>query len=390
MKRISPEKYVVIEKQENGLWKGRVFKGYYGDKAQFVYINDIETESECKLKIDDLQKEYSVMDVNKYSAEMLFEEWIVEWLKYNVKRYTPKGQKEAERALFYVSNDIGKVRLKDITAGMLQKYYADLKLGKRYAYSRTAKMEMSSNTIRNFHSRISPVINTAVQIGLINKNPLEQLKPPKGKKADIRIMTNVELIDVLKTAKEKGYFEIYVLAAITGMLGAEIAGLRWSDLVFSKRELSIKRTTYIDKEGEVHVLPLKSKSAYRTIILPPEVVEIFRQLKKNSKSKWIFHKRCRKYQKENWELPITDNDIITAFKRISRKAGYEDISFSSLRNTFIVEALTYGMDAKMIAMVLGLSHSENIIKSYMPLVVTKKSKAAEKIELAIRPIFVGE
>ena len=63
--------------------------------------------------------------------------------------------------------------------------------------------------------------------------------------------------------------------------------------------------------------------------------------------------------------------------------GIERASFSSLRDTFAVEALNHGVDVKTLSCALGNHSVRGVMRAYVPLMEKYKRKAAEKIEDAM-------
>jgi integrase len=70
-----------------------------------------------------------------------------------------------------------------------------------------------------------------------------------------------------------------------------------------------------------------------------------------------------------------------------REMGLEQAKFSSLRDTFAVNALNYGIDIKTVAYTLGTKSVRGITKRYLPLVEKKKRQAAERLEEKMNSIL---
>ena len=77
----------------------------------------------------------------------------------------------------------------------------------------------------------------------------------------------------------------------------------------------------------------KTKSALRTVILPPAVREILKERKRQPSSKWIFPSPV------NPEVPCSPDAIRKKLKRILEHAECQSLRFHDLRHTFATAAL---------------------------------------------------
>ena len=99
----------------------------------------------------------------------------------------------------------------------------------------------------------------------------------------MKVLTSNEIVRFLNRAKEEGYYELFLLELGTGMRRGEILALKWSNLNFTTGELRIdKQITAM--HGELFLSEPKTKASVRTIILPPSLLKVLLEYKKNIES----------------------------------------------------------------------------------------------------------
>ena len=90
-----------------------------------------------------------------------------------------------------------------------------------------------------------------------------------GKPSEKKVALTIdEQRKFLMAAAGQSYENQYKFMLQTGLRTGELVGLKWDDIDFGKRTVTISRTMeYRYKVGEWRVGPPKSKSGYRTIPL---------------------------------------------------------------------------------------------------------------------------
>ena len=92
---------------------------------------------------------------------------------------------------------------------------------------------------------------------------------------------------LLIQAKEENYYELFLLEFATGLRLGELMALQWDDLDLVTGELKINKQAVITG-SELVITEPKTKAAVRTLLLPPKVLEVFREYRKRNASRWLF------------------------------------------------------------------------------------------------------
>lgn len=125
------------------------------------------------------------------------------------------------------------------------------------------------------------------------------------------------------------------------------------------------------RSGDTKESPLKTKSAYRQIIVPPEVAEILKQKKdrENGFSEYVFSSPTGG--------PISPDSVLKMLHRVLKRAGLEKVRFHALRHTFATLALQNGVDIKTVSGMLGHFSAGFTLDTYAHVTTSAKREAAK-------------
>jgi len=110
---------------------------------------------------------------------------------------------------------------------------------------------MKANTLDNVHTQLHPAFRMAVRDGLIRTNPsdgvMAEIKKSKAwdkpKRHALTIPQQQALINFLENNREyKGWLPIITVLLGTGMRIGECLGLRWEDVNFENRTISVNHS----------------------------------------------------------------------------------------------------------------------------------------------------
>lgn len=365
-----------ITQRKDGQWEGRI---RYRDQGHKLVIKACyaATKDECEERLEDLRRECGVIDKSKCSPDMPFGEWCKVWLMYEKANISTSTYQTYERQIaLYFDNRIGDISLNEVTTETIGRLYSALSRNGRTLYTEEKGDGVSLGTIHTLHRVMKNILKKAVLIGLLDHNPASDCKIPKNKTSELYIFSHSEMKQILVRSQEEDFYFPVLLAISTGLTRGELVALRWRDFNFSTGELKVKRL-YSCVKGEPEIVPLQRDSLYRSIYLPQELMKVIHSYKKASQSLWVFPS-CRTNDR-----PRNPNDFTMRFKAILRSIDCERATFSSLRDTFAVQALNHGIDVRALSYALGNKSVRGVVKLYVPLMDKYKRAAAEKIEEAM-------
>ena len=362
-----------VRLRKDGRWEGRVVIGY-DDKGKPKTKSVLaHTKSECVEKLERLKEECG-RTAEKLKPDMPFGEWIDFWYKYfSSPKLRPTTQATYENRIYgHIIPSVGKIPLSKLTQNDLQQFYAKLKRTGRKVNVELKGTGVSDRMVRSCHALCRSSLEKAVEEGLITRNPSIGCKLPPKKNGEMKVLTQTEIVRLLNQAYDEGYYEMFLLELTTGMRRGEILGLKWRDLNLETGELNIKRQ--LTTKG---ISVPKTKSSIRTILLPPDMLDLLRDMKKTAKYDWIFPSPVKEGE------PRNPTAITKRFRIMLERAHCKHVRFHDLRHTFATMALENGMDVKTLSAMIGHVSSETTLNIYSHVTDTMRAQAAVKIDREI-------
>ena len=359
--------------RKDGRWEGRVVIGY-NDKGKPKTKSVLaHTKSECVEKLEMLKEECG-RTAEKLKPDMPFGEWIDFWYKYfSSPKLRPTTQATYENRIYgHIIPSVGKILLSKLTQNDLQQFYAKLKRTGRKVNVELKGTGVSDRMVRSCHALCRSALEKAVEEGLITRNPSIGCKLPPKKNGEMKVLTQNEIVRLLNQAYDEGYYEMFLLELTTGMRRGEILGLKWRDLNLETGELNIKRQ--LTTKG---ISVPKTKSSIRTVLLPPDMLDLLRDMKKTAKYDWIFPSPVKEGE------PRNPTAITKRFRIMLERAHCKHVRFHDLRHTFATMALENGMDVKTLSAMIGHVSSETTLNIYSHVTDTMRAQAAVKIDREI-------
>ena len=272
------------------------------------------------------------------------------------------------------------MKLLDITVRHLQEYIVA---------KNSEKLGLA--TVKKHIDLLKSVFSDACRKDIIAKNPVDRLEPLSPPKAEIKCLNAAELHTVLASIKGTQLECPVMLAGYLGLRRGEVLGLKWTDIDFENRELTVDRSrTQVGKQ-DVEKAP-KTERSKRTLALSPLLLDTLKRQKA-----WQEEKRTSKYYFEENDYVVTTSKgkpfdctyLSTCFSEHMAKLGFQGIHFHTLRHSFASIANEAGIAMSDISSAMGHTNINVTSTIYTHEFMKTKSKApnavAESIERAKTP-----
>ena len=319
-----------VRLRSDGRWEGRHIVGYdENGKAKQKSVL-AKTKAECVEKLKRLREEYTEVAPFKVKPDMRFGDWMNYWYENHCKpSIRPTTQKGYEEWIYvHAIPGLGHIPLNKLTQADCQKFLNEMKANGRKTHRDTKGPEMAERSVRSCYHVIRMALDRAVKDGLIKKNPILGVKllPPEPK--EMKVLSKEEIQRFLIQAKAEGMYELFLLELTTGLRRGEILALTWDDLNFETGELHIsKQVTPVG--GKNIISEPKTKAAFRTIILPPVMVGLLREYRKEVFSPLMFPSRIMPNQ------PIDPSYVRKRLQQILERADCKRVRFHDLRHPYV-------------------------------------------------------
>ena len=314
------------------------------------------------------------------ATDMLVDAWFDYWISIKKKTVRPNTVRNyIERYERNIKGVIGKKLLTEVKPIHCQKIFSDM-----------ADEGYKTTTIYQIRIALYNMMDFAKENDVIINNPCKKsVKSDMGKPSDKKEALTIDVQKkFLEGATGQSYENQYRFVLQTGLRTGELVGLKWDDIDFENRTLTISRTMeFRYKVGEWRVGPPKSKSGYRTIPLTDEAIRILKaQKEKNSKIKVINMEwadqvfLCRKGE------PVKNSAYDTALFKICDKVGIKRFSMHVLRHTFATRCIEAGMMPKTLQKILGHSNIGITMNLYVHITEDEKNKEIDLVADALNVV----
>ena len=366
-----------VRLRKDGRWEGRVVIGY-DDKGLPKTKNVLaKTKSECVEKLKTLKDALAPPAPPRIKADMPFGDWMEHWYETHSRPAARPGTRRIYEGYLrlYIRPGLGHIPLNRLTAKDMQQFFVWLKTEGRADQS-DGETGLADSQLRNIHSLCWRALEKAVSGNLIPQNPASGCKLPPARKGEMNLLSREAMQKLLIQAKEEKYYELFLLEFATGLRLGELTALQWEDLNLTTGELRISKQAVVIG-SEVVVTEPKTKAAVRTLLLPPKVLEVFREYRKRNVSRWLFPSPKKE------DSPLLPSVVRQRLHRLLDHAGCERMRFHDLRHTFATLALESGKDVKTLSAMLGHVSAATTLDIYTHITDDMRLTAAANIDRSI-------
>lgn len=274
---------------------------------------------------------------------------------------------------------------------MTEEHFEGLKLKKiTVAYCQRVVIELSKTYVLYNHylSVINRIFKYAVLMDILDSNPFDKVIKPKSRQVQRKgnFLTKEELKEFLKlaqTATLSYFFPLVHLMSYTGLRQGEALALKWSDIDFENKKITVDKTAVRIKEKQTLQTP-KTKNSKRVISIDPTTLSILKSWKKDQIK--IYFKNGKHFegddnfiftnQRGDW---VHIHNFIPYFKRFIADHKLKPITPHGLRHTHASLLFSAGVEPKNISDRLGHSTVQITLDLYTHITEEQRTDTVEKL-----------
>lgn len=238
----------------------------------------------------------------------------------------------------YIVPRIGHVPLAEVTPMVIERLLADLR-----TTGRTLRPGgLSAKTRRNVHGVLHKAFGDALRNGLINRNPLDAVVPPRDTSTEpaghrMAIWTPTQVQAFLGHASQDPSGPILHLLALTGARRGELVALLWDDVDLDTATLDIRRSAVVASGRGVVVSSPKTRHGHRTLHIDPVTTAMLRRHRATQAATRLAAGPL--WNDHGLVFPARDGTLLhpglvsKAFVRLIATAGLPPIRLHDLRHT---------------------------------------------------------
>ena len=274
---------------------------------------------------------------------------------------------------------------------MTEEHFKELKLKKiTVAYCQKVVIELSKSYVLYNHylSVINRIFKYAVLMDILDSNPFDKVIKPKSRQTQRKgnFLTKEELKEFLKLAQNTTlsyFFPLVHLMSYTGLRQGEALALKWSDIDFENKKITVNKTATRIKEKQTLQTP-KTKNSKRVISIDSATLSILRSWKKDQIK--IYFKNGKHFEgDENFIFTnqqgewVHIHNFIRYFKRFIADHKLKQITPHGLRHTHASLLFSAGVEPKNISDRLGHSTVQITLDLYTHITEEQRTDTVDKL-----------
>ncbi len=279
-------------------------KGYPPQRASF------RTKKLAKKWIQDTEssirdgRHFRIAEAKKHTVKELIEKFISQWLVQFPERVVRQTS-----YLDWWKNRLGHLLLADLTPTIIAEA-RDVLLSEKISRGTMRK----PSTVNRYLAAFSRALTIAMkEWGWLDDTPMRKVSKPSegsGRNRLLSIEEKDRLLQACKLSVNLHLYPIVSLALLTGMRFGEIVNLKWDDIDYTNKIITLEKT----KNGERRMLPLTDVVNKVLALYRPDIVSglIFKPTSQTNKSGVV--------------------DIRNAFVKALKEAQVENFRFHDLRH----------------------------------------------------------
>lgn len=214
-------------------------------------------------------------------------------------------------------------------------------------------------------------MRSACDAGLILCNPCRRIRLQPKEAALQRVLSKAEQDALTQAARECNLPAL--LSLYTGMRLGEICALKWADIDWAQKTITVRRTVQRiarvgAEDGARTMLMLgtpKSLRSQRVIPVPDFVLAQLRMLQ-DAGTVYVFGQAS---------APAEPRTIQRRFQRLTQALGLAGAHFHTLRHTYATRLIEYGVDVKTVSVLLGHGSAKTTLDFYAHSLISQQRAA---------------
>ena len=334
-------------------------------RQKWIAVHGTKRDAEKKLAevVRDLDTGVFV-DPAKLTLEKYLDQWVDDYVKTSVR---PRTAESYCTIVKKVQQTFGRVKLTDLNAQQVQRYYSGL-----------LEDGMSAQTVVHYHRVLFQAMRQAVKWDLLSRNVLERVTPPRRTKPELRILGVPEIQALIQAVAGTDHHVVTHLAINTGLRRSELCGLRWSDVDLDARTLKVVRTMVSVRGHAVQFGEPKSKASRRVVAFDSETEGLLREHSALlSEFGPLGDEQVCARRDGSVMLPEA---VSRGHRAMALRCGIEGVRFHDLRHTHASLLLASGVPIHVVQARLGHESIQTTVDIYGHVVPASDVEAGKVIE----------
>ena len=372
------KKTVTRNGKEYTYWEARVTTGRdpgTGKQIQRSFTGKTQAEVRKKMQVAAV-----AVDEGTYTAPQRLT--VGQWADIWQRDYTG-ALKPATAAIYrnnlnnHIKPALGAVRLADLHPHTIQSFINGL-------------APLSPSSIRLAYKNLHAVLQKAVELEYIPRNPADRCVLPKVEQEEIKPLDDQQVAALLAAAKDTKMEQFITVALFTGLRISELLGLTWDAVDFTRGTLTVNKQLARRKAGSIFQSPKSGKP--RTITPAPAVMAALR--KQRARQSEMQLRAGQLWDNPHGLVftgeagrPMSHSGTDKRFRVLCAAAGLEGVRFHDCRHTYAVNAIRAGDDIKTVQSNMGHATAAFTLDKYGHFTERMKQDSAIRMESFMKDVL---
>ena len=372
------KKTVTRNGKEYTYWEARVTTGRdpgTGKQIQRSFTGKTQAEVRKKMQVAAV-----AVDEGTYTAPQRLT--VGQWADIWQRDYTG-ALKPATAAIYrnnlnnHIKPALGAVRLADLHPHTIQSFINGL-------------APLSPSSIRLAYKNLHAVLQKAVELEYIPRNPADRCVLPKVEQEEIKPLDDQQVAALLAAAKDTKMEQFITVALFTGLRISELLGLTWDAVDFTRGTLTVNKQLARRKAGSIFQSPKSGKP--RTITPAPAVMAALR--KQRARQSEMQLRAGQLWDNPHGLVftgeaggPMSHSGTDKRFRALCAAAGLEGVRFHDCRHTYAVNAIRAGDDIKTVQSNMGHATAAFTLDKYGHFTERMKQDSAARMENFMKEVL---
>ncbi len=290
------------------------------------------------------------VEASKVTVQEFLERWLVDHAASQVSAKTLERYEQILRG--HVIPALGSQRLVNLRPDQIQQFYAkSLRSGRK-----DGKGGLSPLTVQHFHRVLRRALQTAVRWRVLAVNPADNAEAPVATAREMTVLNEAESITLIQSLEHHRLHMPVLMALTTGMRRGEICALRWRNVDFKSKTITVTHSLE-QVRRQLSFKEPKTPRSRRGIALPELLIDALRVHKKLQ----IENKLRLGPLWQDGDLvcagadgqPLKPNTLSTLFASFIRRSDLKRVRFHDLRHTHATQLFLQGVHPKIVSERLG-------------------------------------
>ncbi|WP_294378215.1 tyrosine-type recombinase/integrase [uncultured Clostridium sp.] len=370
-------------------WKATVCLGYNDNgKKNLARKQGFKTKKEAEKWAADIVNKKNKGFISPTESNILFKDYINKWFDEYKSQNISINTKANYRSRIdtHIIPKLGSYRLNKITNGIVQDFYNGL-----------ICEGMKPSSVKKIMETLNGVFKYAQKSKLIYTIPTDIEKQPMNK-SEVEFWTKAEIDFYLNEIKDQYLYTPILIEVFTGLRVGELCGLRWRDIDFNNKYLTVNNQVIYDRQLKMLVFSkiLKTDTSHRKITLPQILLDYLQSIKHDASENdfVILNREGLMCNPRNLSMNFTQSIqkykySIEDMKKKNKKIPLhymqlKQISFHALRHTHATLLIFNGENIKVISERLGHKNISTTLDTYTHVMDDMKNNTADLLDSIFR------